>query len=49
MDTLYNCVFDICGFEEDKAVGVPFWVPLECGGLSIDEGTLIVFLRHPEG
>jgi hypothetical protein len=23
------------------------WDPLECGGLSIDEGTLIVFLRHP--
>jgi hypothetical protein len=24
-----------------------FWDPLECGGLSVAEGTLIVFLRHP--
>jgi hypothetical protein len=26
---------------------VIFWDPLECGGLSIAEGTLIVFLRYP--
>jgi hypothetical protein len=24
-----------------------FWDPLECGRLSVAEGTLIVLLRHP--
>jgi hypothetical protein len=35
----------------DKSINVDvlgiFWDPLECGGLSVAEGTLIVFLRHP--
>jgi hypothetical protein len=30
-------------FFEPKKV---FWDPLECGGLSVAEGTLTVFLRH---
>jgi hypothetical protein len=24
-----------------------FWDPLECGGLSVAQGTLVAFLRHP--
>jgi hypothetical protein len=47
INTPYSC--NNCNMGSSKLLSTPtpfFGDPLECGGLSIDEGTLIVFLRH---